>query len=128
MIQKGIKPTRLGELKLPNGRKCDINYKDFIHDFGKGLKKKSSYVLPQHKIRDFITILKQNKFPTSYIKNKEIRKQLGSIRSSSSETENITLPSMSSHPICTCFSESDEETRKQRLLTYYQLKRYKKNL
>ena len=79
LIQKGIKPMRSEELKFPNGRKYDVNYEDFIHDFGIDLKKKSSYVLPQHKIRDLIIIHKQNKFPTSYIQNKEIRKQLGSI-------------------------------------------------
>ena len=70
---------RLGEFKFSNGRKYDINYQDFVHDFGKDLKKKYSYVLPQHKIRDLLIILKENRFPTSYIQNKELRKRLGSI-------------------------------------------------
>ena len=93
LIQKGIKPTRSG-LKFPNGRKYDVNYEDFVHDFGKNLKKKS-YVLLQYKIRELLIILKQNTFPTSYIENKEL-KQLGSIRSSSSKTEDSKLPSTSS--------------------------------
>ena len=70
LIQKGIKPMKSGGLKFPNRKKLDVNYEDFVHDFGKDLKKKSSYVLLEHKIRDLLIILKQNKFPTSYIQNK----------------------------------------------------------
>ena len=39
LIQKGIKPTRSGELKFPNGRKYNVSYYDFIHDFRKDFKK-----------------------------------------------------------------------------------------
>ena len=88
---------------------------------------KKCYILPQHKIRDSMFILKENKFPASYIQNKEIRKQLGSIQSpsSSSETEDIAT---SSHPIRTSFGTGDKETKRQRLLPYSHLKSYKKNL
>ena len=57
------------------GKKFNVNYEDFVHNFGKDLKKKSSYVLPQHKIRELLIILKENKFPISYIQTKELRKQ-----------------------------------------------------
>ena len=101
IIKRKIDPKRnktherLGEFKFPNGRKYDVNHEDFVNDFGKDLKKKF-YVLLQHKIRDLLIFLKENKFPTSYIQNKELRKQLGSIQSSSSETEDTAVPSTSS--------------------------------